>query len=168
MWEAIIDTIVEEFTDLHDLAEFTRVALRLIVAALLGAVIGFERERRVQSAGLRTHMLVAMGAALFIVSCEQSGMDREALSRVLQGLISGVGFLGAGAVLKLSDHGEVRGLTTAAGIWATAAIGVTVGLGREFTAVLATLMVLGILAVLLPLERRWFPQRRPEDDTKDG
>src|SRR5687768_76683 len=93
---------------------------------LLGAAIGYERESRDSSAGMR---------------------------RVIQGLLAGIGFLGAGAVIKQSDSGKVRGLTTAAGIWATAAIGMTVGLGRETTAIISTVFVLVILSVLLRLER---------------
>jgi putative Mg2+ transporter-C (MgtC) family protein len=97
-------------------------------------------------------MLVAVGCAVFVLVPLQSGIAPDDLTRVLQGVITGVGFLGAGAVLKSSEQGEIRGLTTAASIWATAAIGITVGLGREATAILTTLLVLFILAVLFRLE----------------
>ncbi len=153
MWERVLQTIGHEFSDIPDAEQATRVALRLTVAVLLGAAIGYERERRDSAAGLRTHMLVALGAALFVLVPEQAGMPQADMSRVLQGVIAGVGFLGAGAVLKMSRNAEVRGLTTAAGIWATAAIGVTVGLGREATALMATVMVVLILSVLYRLER---------------
>ncbi len=153
MWERVLQTILHEFSDIPDAEQATRVALRLTVAVLLGAAIGYERERRDSAAGLRTHMLVALGAALFVLVPEQAGMAQGDMSRVLQGVIAGVGFLGAGAVLKMSRNAEVRGLTTAAGIWATAAIGVTVGLGREATALMATVMVVLILSVLYRLER---------------
>lgn len=153
MWERVLQTILHEFSDIPDAEQATRVALRLTVAVLLGAAIGYERERRDSAAGLRTHMLVALGAALFVLVPEQAGMPQADMSRVLQGVIAGVGFLGAGAVLKMSRNAEVRGLTTAAGIWATAAIGVTVGLGREATALMATVMVVLILSVLYRLER---------------
>ena len=153
MWERVLQTIGHEFSDIPDAEQATRVALRLTVAVLLGAAIGYERERRDSAAGLRTHMLVALGAALFVLVPEQAGMAQGDMSRVLQGVIAGVGFLGAGAVLKMSRNAEVRGLTTAAGIWATAAIGVTVGLGREATALMATVMVVLILSVLYRLER---------------
>ena len=153
MWERVLQTIGHEFSDIPDAEQATRVALRLIVAVVLGAAIGYERERRDSAAGLRTHMLVALGAALFVLVPEQAGMPQADMSRVLQGVIAGAQKTHAGAVLKMSRNAEVRGLTTAAGIWATAAIGVTVGLGREATALMATVMVVLILSVLYRLER---------------
>jgi putative Mg2+ transporter-C (MgtC) family protein len=140
-------TVQQEFSDLPDLTQFTRVCVRLLVAILLGAVLGYEREYRGTGAGLRTHMLVALGAALFVLVPLQAGMEVDDLSRVLQGLISGIGFLGAGAIIKLSRDREIRGLTTAATIWVTAAIGVAAGMGREATAILSTLLTLCILAL---------------------
>lgn len=154
MWTEVITTLHDEFSDLPDVAQLTRVTVRLLFAALLGALIGYERERRQSAAGLRTHMLVALGSAIFVLVPQQAGMTSADLSRVLQGVISGIGFLGAGAVLKRDNPGEIQGLTTAASIWATAAIGITVGLGREATAILSTLMVLFILGVLLRLGKR--------------
>jgi putative Mg2+ transporter-C (MgtC) family protein len=152
MLERIVATVQSELSDLNDVEALTRVSIRLCFAALLGALIGYERERRESTAGLRTHMLVAVGCAVFVLVPLQSGIAPDDLTRVLQGVITGVGFLGAGAVLKSSEQGEIRGLTTAASIWATAAIGITVGLGREATAILTTLLVLFILAVLFRLE----------------
>ena len=149
-----METVRQEFADVPDAEQLTRLLLRLGLAILLGAAIGYERESRDSSAGLRTHMLVALGTALFILVPLQAGMDAEAMSRVIQGLLAGIGFLGAGAVIKQSDSGKVRGLTTAAGIWTTAAIGMTVGLGRETTAIISTVLVIIILSVLLRLERR--------------
>jgi putative Mg2+ transporter-C (MgtC) family protein len=160
-WAAVLETVRSEFADLNDVEQLTRVSTRLVVAVLLGAAIGWEREKRRSAAGLRTHMLVALGAALFVVAPAQAGMEGDALSRVLQGVISGIGFLGAGAVLKLSEQGEIRGLTTAASIWATAAIGIAVGSGREATALLATLIVVVILSVLARLEQRLHHPRSP-------
>jgi len=156
----VIGALVGEFSDLDDVAGLTRVASRLLLALLLGAMIGWERERHESAAGLRTHMLVALGTALFVLVPEQAGMTLGELSRVLQGVVAGIGFLGAGAVLKLGQLRQIRGLTTAASIWATAAIGATVGLGREATALLATLMVLLVLSVLLRVERRFMPRAR--------
>jgi len=140
-------TLQQEFSDLPDLTQFTRVSARMIVAILLGAVLGYEREYRGTGAGLRTHMLVALGAALFVLVPLQAGMEVADLSRVLQGLISGIGFLGAGAIIKLSRDREIRGLTTAATIWVTAAIGVAAGMGREATAILSTVLTLCILGL---------------------
>lgn len=154
MWEAIVSTLAREFSDLSDVGQVTRVTVRLVFAALLGALIGYERERRESAAGLRTHMLVALGSAIFVLVPLESGISPGDLSRVLQGVVAGIGFLGAGAVLKLSGQKEIHGLTTAASIWITAAIGITAGMGREATALLATAMVLFILSVLLRVEKR--------------
>lgn len=154
MFEHIVSTAQAELADLKDVGELTRAARRLGIATLLGALIGWERELRASAAGLRTHMLVALGCALFVVGAQQAGIAPADMSRVLQGVAAGVGFLGAGAVLKSGEAGEIRGLTTAATIWATAAIGVTVGLGQEGAGILAALLVLFILAVLLRIERR--------------
>ena len=154
MWDVIFSTLRDEFADLNDPAQFTRVALRLLLATMLGAIVGYEREKKGKTAGLRTHMLVALGVALVIVSAEQSGVDSSDMTRVLQGLFAGIGFLGAGAILKLDEQERVKGLTTAASIWATAAIAAAAGLGREATAVLATALTYAILSLLLRLEKR--------------
>ncbi len=151
MWSTIVLTIQQEFSDLTDVAQLTRVTVRVLMALALGALIGFNRERQDASAGLRTHMLVALGAALFVLVPQQMGMSQDAISRVLQGLVSGIGFLGAGAVLKLNDQEKVQGLTTAASIWTTAAIGITAGLGLEATAILCTVLAWVILSLLVPL-----------------
>lgn len=123
-------TFLEELTaGLPDWAHFERVIIRLVAATLLGAIIGLQRERAGKAAGLRTHMLVAMGSALFVLGGAAAGMSMSDLSRVIQGLATGIGFIGAGAILKLHEKREIEGLTTAAGIWMTAATGVAVGLG---------------------------------------
>lgn len=147
MWHEIVNTILSEFSDIPDANQLTRITLRLLVAAVLGGLLGFERERQGKSAGVRTHMLVALGAALFVLVPQQSGATDADLSRVVQGLIAGVGFLGAGAIIMGTREVETRGLTTAASIWVTAAIGVAVGIGRESTAVLSTIIALIILSV---------------------
>lgn len=154
-WERIATTIVSEFSDLPDLETTTQVVVRLLLAALLGGLLGLQREHHGKDAGVRTHMLVALGSALFVLVPVQAGATPEDLSRVIQGVIAGVGFLCAGTILKVSTPGEdqVRGLTTAAGIWLTAAIGVAIGLGREMTGVLSTLLALGILAMERPIRR---------------
>lgn len=148
MWQEIWNTVLSEFSDVPDATQVTRIVLRLIVAAALGGLLGYERERQGKSAGVRTHMLVATGAALFILIPQQAGASSADLSRVLQGVIAGVGFLGAGAIIMGNREVETRGLTTAASIWVTAAIGVAAGMGRELTAVLSTLIALLILSVV--------------------
>ena len=144
-----MDILVDELArGLPDLAATVRIVLRALTAAVLGGVIGYERGRTGKDAGLRTHMLVSLGSALFVMAALESGIGPGDVARVVQGVASGVGFLGAGAILKLSDKGEIRGLTTAAGIWMTAAAGLSAGLGRYGLAVLAVLIGWLILAVV--------------------
>jgi putative Mg2+ transporter-C (MgtC) family protein len=154
MWDAIVSTLASEFSDLVDPAGLTQLVTRIVLATVLAAVVGYERERRGSSAGLRTHMMVGLAVSLLVVASEQSGMDRENVSRVIQGVFAGIGFLGAGAIIKQDASDQVRGLTTAATLWATAAIATAAGLGREGTAIIATLLALVILSVLLRLEKR--------------
>ena len=144
-WHEIYKTVVSEFSDLPTAVEFTRVILRLAIAAILGALLGLEREHSGKAAGVRTHMLVAVGAAIFVLVPQQMQMPDAEVSRVIQGVITGVGFLGAGTILKSTSEETVKGLTTAAGLWLTAAIGIAAGLGREGSAVLSTLLALAIL-----------------------
>ena len=148
MWQEIWNTVLSEFSDIPDATQITRIALRLLVAAALGGLLGYEREQEGKSAGVRTHMLVAIGAALFVLIPQQAGASAADLTRVLQGLIAGVGFLGAGAIILGTKQVETQGLTTAAGIWVTAAIGVAAGMGRESTAILSTLVALFVLSVV--------------------
>jgi putative Mg2+ transporter-C (MgtC) family protein len=144
----IADSILGEFADLGDVAGATRVAFRLVMAALLGGILGYERESKGKAAGLRTHMLVALGSAMFVLVPQQMGSGDAELSRVIQGLVAGIGFLGAGAIVKGKPGQEVEGLTTAASIWMTAAIGMAAGLGREATAILSAMLALLVLTVL--------------------
>jgi len=146
--------------------ELARALIRLTAASALGAVIGFQRETRGKPAGLRTHMLVAVGTALFVLTCLDSAFSASDLSRVIQGLAAGIGFIGAGAILKLVSEREITGLTTAAGIWMTAAVGVTVGLGRLGLAIISVVLSWIILAVLGRMES-WMKQRMsiPSDQT---
>lgn len=166
MEEGIWATVVSEFSDIPDASTMTLVAVRLLLAAILGGILGFERERKARSAGVRTHMLVAVGAALFVIGPMQSGMPIEDMSRVLQGVVQGIGFLGAGAIIVRRSQHQVEGLTTAASIWVTAGIGVVVGLGLEVTAVMSAVIVLIILAAMpriLPHPAPAQPERHDPD-----
>jgi putative Mg2+ transporter-C (MgtC) family protein len=126
-----MDVLWEELTSgIPSWEQFARVLIRLFVSAALGAVVGIQRERTGKPAGLRTHMLVALGSTLFVLVSLESGMPVSDTSRVVQGIATGIGFIGAGAILKITSDREVHGLTTAAGIWMTAAAGVAVGTGR--------------------------------------
>lgn len=137
-----------------DAAEIGRVLFRLLAALVLGGAIGLQREHAGKPAGLRTHMLVSMGACLFVLACITHDFDDADLSRVIQGLATGIGFLGGGAILKRAADHEIKGLTTAAGIWTTGAIGVAVGLGHWGLAAMAVVMTLFTLAVLARFEVR--------------
>lgn len=148
VWQQISTTFVAEFSDLKDVTEITRISIRLLMAAILGGILGFEREQKGKAAGIKTHMLVCIGAALFVLIPQQAGLTEAELSRVVQGVIAGIGFLGAGAILKGNDEKDLKGMTTAAGIWLTAAIGVAAGLGREASAILCTFLALLILIII--------------------
>ena len=121
------------------------IALRLVLAAVLGGIIGFQRERTGKEAGIRTHILICAGAALItIVSIY--GFPGSDPSRVAAGIVTGIGFLGAGVILHRSG-GEVAGLTTAATIWAVAAIGLAAGAGLYVISVVATVLTLAVLFI---------------------
>jgi putative Mg2+ transporter-C (MgtC) family protein len=149
--------LLDEFHDLPSLEEFLRVSLRLVVALLLGGAVGWERETAGKAAGMRTHMLVTLGAALVIITAERMGMPPDDQSRVIQGVVAGVGFLGGGAILKITDERKIKGLTTAAGIWMTASIGIAAGAGKLATATLAAVLAFLVLRVLHAFEEQIAP-----------
>lgn len=124
------------------------VLIRVTVAMLLGAIVGLQREKVGKPAGLRTHMLVSLGTSVVVIACAGIGMNMDGLSRVIQGIVTGIGFVGAGSILKLSKERQIQGLTTAAGLWMTAAIGVAVGLGSLGVALIGTVFTLIILALV--------------------
>lgn len=153
-WQQIKQTVAGEFSDIGDIEQATRLIVRLAVAAILGGLLGIEREHKGKAAGVRTHMMVAMGSALFLIVSQQAGIVAADMSRVVQGLVAGIGFLGAGTILKGHDEEKVKGLTTASGIWMTAAIGMAAGLGLEVIAVISTLLALAIFS-LMPWLVNW-------------
>lgn len=145
---------------------YQEILIRLLLAALLGSVVGLDRERLERGAGLRTHMLVAVGAALFMLVsafgfADVLGHQNVVLdpSRVAAQVVSGIGFLGAGTIILRKEI--VHGLTTAASLWAVAAIGLATGGGLYIAAVAATFVVLFILLAIKPVERHLFLNRRP-------
>jgi putative Mg2+ transporter-C (MgtC) family protein len=148
LWQEVWKSVQADFADVKDVAKVTQLVLRMLLATLLGSLLGYQRERQGKEAGMRTHMLVALGSTFFVLIPLQAGMPLGDLSRVLQGLIAGIGFLVAGAILKQQDTEQIHGLTTAAGLWLTASVGVAVGLGRETSAILGTVVALIILALL--------------------
>ncbi len=144
-------------------------AARVGMAALLGGALGLEREWKGHWAGLRTHMMVSIGCAVFVIAGlgVAGEVHREAATRVIQGIASGIGFLGAGTILKLDQKQEVKGLTTASSIWLSAALGTAAGLAEFALATAAAVVSLFVLGVLGPiekfLERRQAMHRRERD-----
>ena len=141
---------------------WSEILIRLSLAALFGALIGVERERKDWAAGLRTHMMVCTGSCLIMIVSSFGfsdilGTEHVVLdpSRIAAQVISGIGFIGAGTILFLKE-GTIRGLTTAAGLWTIAAIGLATGGGMYFAAAATTIIALTILWGLQPLERKFF------------
>lgn len=130
---------------------------RLGLAIVVGSIIGLERQSEHKPAGLRTHMMVSLGAALFvIVSIQTSGAQSDAFTRVIQGITSGIGFLGAGEIFSKSrsnsEQVKVQGLTSAAAIWVSAALGAAAGCGLWFTSLIGALMAFVILKGVKKIE----------------
>jgi len=138
---------------LSDLELLARVVIRRSAAAILGGVLGIERQYEHKSAGMRTHMLVAMGSALFTAAPLLAGISGEHVTRVIQGIATGIGFVGGGTILKLTEQHEIRGLTTAANIWLAAAVGVAAGAGWLLPAIVGTVLALIILYALGRIEQ---------------
>jgi len=159
MWERILDGVAQDFSDLPDAGHAAQLVLRLLMAALVGGVIGYEREVRGKAAGLRTHMLVALGSACFIAAVQLGGGGSDSVSRAVQGVAAGIGFLGAGSILKHEPADRITGLTTAASIWLTAALGTAAGMGRLMTVLIGATLALVVLELVFRLERR--PPERP-------
>jgi putative Mg2+ transporter-C (MgtC) family protein len=148
----------------------TELVQRLLLAAVLGGILGFEREMRHKSAGLRTNMLIAIGSALFtLMSYELAADGAGDPGRIAAQIVTGIGFLGAGAIMR-TDAG-IHGLTTAATIWVNAAVGVAAGGGEYHLALIATAVTLGVLLTLHRLERhldRWFGLDTNSEKPPDG
>src|SRR5215213_7756566 len=159
-----MDIIWEELSyGFPDFRQFAHVVIRLIASVLLGAAIGLQRERAGKPAGIKTHILATLGTTVFVLACSGYGMSSDGLSRVIQGIVTGIGFLGAGAILKLNEERDIQGLTTAAGVWMAAAIGVAVGLGALGLAMLSTILTLIILALAGRIEFQLNKQHKIDD-----
>lgn len=139
--------------------QFVRVSARMLAAVVLGAVIGVQRELMGKPAGLRTHALVTLAAAIFTLIPLQAGMGLDGVSRVIQGIATGIGFIGAGVILKRRHEGEVIGLTTAATVWAATAVGVVIGLGHVLLAAVAVGLTWVVLAALSAVDT-WIGRKR--------
>ena len=136
-----------------------RIVMRLGAAAVLGGMIGFEREWKNKSAGLRTHMTVALGCAAFmLIALETSPRDGD-ISRAIQGIAAGIGFIGAGTILKRSEEEDIQGLTTAATIWMTAAVGAAAGAGHGWLGLIGVLIAFLVLSILSRVDT-WLERKR--------
>jgi putative Mg2+ transporter-C (MgtC) family protein len=124
----------------------------LTLASVVGALPGLQRERLHVAAGLRTHMLVSLGSAIFMLAALDSGATIGDSTRVIQGLATGIGFVGAGAILKAAQSREVHGLTTASSIWLTAGLGTAVGVGRIWLPLAGSILAFAILGILRRFE----------------
>jgi putative Mg2+ transporter-C (MgtC) family protein len=144
----------DQFLSLPEMLHFGRVVLRLAAAALLGGLVGAEREWVGKAAGLRTHMLVALGTAVFVLAPAEAGLGEGDIGRIIQGIAAGIGFIGAGTILKRADRNEIQGLTTAAGIWLTAGVGVAAAVAPLWLAVASVVSALVILYVVGAIERK--------------
>lgn len=158
-----MDTLWEELSrGLTSGAEAERVLLRMVIAVLLGGLVGMQREQAGKPAGVRTHMLVSLATALVVLACAGMGMQFDAQSRVIQGIVTGIGFIGAGSILKLSEEKDIQGLTTAAGLWLTAAIGIACGVGTIGIALITAVVTVIVLALAGVLESREAKKRARE------
>jgi putative Mg2+ transporter-C (MgtC) family protein len=135
-----------------DSTEMARIVVRLLIAAVLGGILGFQRAEAGKAAGMRTHMLVTLGAALVVLLPQLTGMSSADMSRVIQGTLTGMGFIGGGVILKLSEQHQIVGVTTAASIWLTATVGIATGTGRLGLAVVGTILAFFILTVVGQIE----------------
>lgn len=145
--EEIGQALAREFA-LPDAGTTTVIVVRLLTAAVLGGMLGMERESKGRAAGLKTHILVSIGSALFVMAPLLSGVSAADVTRVMQGIVSGIGFLGAGAIIKLERDERIEGLTTAAGIWMVSAVGMAAGMGSEIMALATTLIALAVVNTL--------------------
>jgi putative Mg2+ transporter-C (MgtC) family protein len=158
-----MENVLFAATDLTFSEDFKRIA----AAALLGGIIGLEREWKGHWAGLRTHILVSIGCAIFIIAgMGIVGGESEAVTRVVQGIASGIGFLGAGTILKLDDKQEIKGLTTASSIWLASALGTAAGSGEYILAAASAIVAVGVLGLLPPVEK-WLGTRHKGREKKD-
>ena len=139
-----------------DMADLVDVLSRLGMAVLVGGLVGLERRVHGRWADLRTYMFVSMAAAIFVVLGEYAlPGDPPDVSRIIQGIATGVGFLGAGTILKLSDQVEIKGITTASSIWLAAALGTASGLRLYLLALVGAVLSLVLLIVLRPVEKKF-------------
>ena len=140
------------FVELPDAQTFWRVSARMVAATVLGGIVGWQRESEGKAAGLRTHMIVSLAASTVVIVCMESAMAIDHLARVIEGILTGVGFIGAGAILKNEAKERIKGLTTAATILLTTVVGITTGLGWLWVSCLIICLALLILMAMARFE----------------
>ena len=146
------DLLQQLLGPIPDPGQLVRITSRLLAAVVLGAVVGIQREIESKPAGLRTHILVTLAAAIFVMVPLEAGMLLGDLSRVIQGVATGIGFIGAGAILKLHQDREIHGLTTAATLWMATAIGIAIGLGHVLVAALSVALTWIVLHAMVRVD----------------
>jgi putative Mg2+ transporter-C (MgtC) family protein len=144
--------------------DFLDIVLRLVAAVAAGMILGINRELKDKPAGVRTHAIVALGASIITLIATLPPSDATSTSRALQGVITGIGFLGAGVILRDMQAGTVQGLTTAGTIWLAACLGAACGLGYWSVAAAAAAVALLILTLGIPFERTLRRYDREDDD----
>lgn len=158
-----MDVLWNELTfGLPERKQLIQVIVRLLASVIVAGIIGFQRETAGKSAGLRTHILVSLGSTVFVLGCIGAGMHEDALSRVIQGIVTGIGFIGAGTILKRET--QIEGLTTSAGLWTTCAIGVVIGLGELGIALISAVIALIVLTVVRWVEERYVDSASDRDE----
>ncbi|EON12272.1 MgtC/SapB family protein [Pandoraea sp. SD6-2] len=158
------------------MAEIIEVTLRLAAALILGGLVGLNRNLHHKSVGLRTLAIVSFGSALFVLAVvpfpgSSLSYDNSSVSRVIQGIVAGIGFLGAGCIIRPSHSASVHGFTTAAALWSTTGIGIICGLGRWHIALVAMLLLLIVLALggrIEALAHRWLGHDELQEPSSDG
>jgi putative Mg2+ transporter-C (MgtC) family protein len=147
-FESFWQSLASDFDGFLSVKQWTHLIVRISAACVVGGIVGYQRQRLHKAAGVRTHMLVAVGSAFFVAVPYLDGMSQSDISRVVQGVVTGIGFLGAGVILKPHESRTVKGLTSAACIWYVAALGIACGLGKLIiaaTGAVAALVILGLI-----------------------
>lgn len=152
---------MDEFWSVPDAAYLTRIVSRLGAAAVFGGLIGLQREWAGKAAGLRTHIIVALGCAAFMLIAMEHRTGDGDISRVIQGIAAGIGFIGAGTILKREHQEDIKGLTSAASIWLTAAVGAAAGGGQIWLGLICVAIAFVILSIFSGVER-WLARKRVE------
>ena len=158
-----MDVLWNELTfGLPERTQLIQVIVRLSASVLIAGIIGFQREAAGKEAGLRTHILVSLGSTVFVLGTIGAGWHEDAQSRVIQGIVTGIGFIGTGTILKQGT--DIKGLTTSAGLWTTCAIGVIVGLGEIGIALITAILTFIVLAIVGRIEERYLETKEPKAD----